>query len=519
MFEFDFNVSDVALCSNNRTAGNQWFTVVGQIDRVTMTKVPPMTLVFNSAVLPHADDSVTFGFVQTRYSPESSTPFPNTLPKCRNCTSILFPTADDSLACPVCAPDSSFKTDVLAVGPALASRSLFFFVFDLSLPIQRAQTLLRAFSDCLSDTDIAVVLSISGSAVTLLYVEDQIPFFAAASRDFLSTDLYEMGKAELASVLIPALPALYTIQPPNLRAQPIDVLAPLQICVRQAERRPFAVFFFLTSPVGPITAERAAAASRTVAASGGVVHFGATEHFKRLSAISHCNFGGGKAGINDLVEICLSEKKYWIMWRSGSEEKWRLDKVNGIGKHTDMTAEKVVQWSKMVWCGSSTPKGTKFEPRASLFFLLFQADATLSFTIPSMDIILFASVSLPELFQLIVRSHDARSSSMNSESFDTESSWTSDSWLSCSWAMVASLSCCLETDSVNWRLVIISFSMRDVPASSWSWRSRCCSESFVCMSESASSKRARSDWISCLSFRRFSDCCDWMASIISSTSS
>jgi hypothetical protein len=100
-----------------------------------------------------------------------------------------------------------------------------------------------------------------------------------------------MGKAELASVLIPALPALYTIQPPNLRAQPIDVLAPLQVCVRQAERRPLAVFFFLTSPVGTITAERAAAASRTVASSGGVVHFGATEHFKRLSAISHCNFG------------------------------------------------------------------------------------------------------------------------------------------------------------------------------------------------------------------------------------
>jgi hypothetical protein len=170
-------------------------------------------------------------------------------------------------------------------------RSLFFFIFDLSLPIQRAQTLLLAFAESLSDTDVAVVASISGSSLTLLYVEDQIPFFAAASHDFSPTDLYEMNKAELSAMLLPALPALYNVQPPTPNTQTVDVLGPLQVCVRQAERRPFAIFFFLTSPVSPITAERAAAASRTIASSGGVVHFGATEHFKRLSAIAQSNFG------------------------------------------------------------------------------------------------------------------------------------------------------------------------------------------------------------------------------------
>jgi uncharacterized protein with PhoU and TrkA domain len=31
----------------------------------------------------------------------------------------------------------------------------------------------------------------------------------------------------------------------------------------------------------------------------------------------------GKAGIDDLVEICLIEKNEWIMWRSVGHEKWR----------------------------------------------------------------------------------------------------------------------------------------------------------------------------------------------------
>jgi hypothetical protein len=43
--------------------------------------------------------------------------------------------------------------------------------------------------------------------------------------------------------------------------------------------------------------------------------------------------GGGKAGIDELVEICLIEKKDWIMWRSGSDEKWRWDKVDEMGEN------------------------------------------------------------------------------------------------------------------------------------------------------------------------------------------
>jgi hypothetical protein len=43
--------------------------------------------------------------------------------------------------------------------------------------------------------------------------------------------------------------------------------------------------------------------------------------------------GGGKAGIDELVEICLIEKKDRIMWRSGSEEKWRCDNVDEMGEN------------------------------------------------------------------------------------------------------------------------------------------------------------------------------------------
>jgi hypothetical protein len=58
--------------------------------------------------------------------------------------------------------------------------------------------------------------------------------------------------------------------------------------------------------------------------------------------------GGGKAGINDLVEICLIGKKDWIMWRSGSEEKWRWDNVDEMGENWRIVAGKIAQCSKMV---------------------------------------------------------------------------------------------------------------------------------------------------------------------------
>jgi hypothetical protein len=58
--------------------------------------------------------------------------------------------------------------------------------------------------------------------------------------------------------------------------------------------------------------------------------------------------GGGKAGIDDLVEICLIEKKDWIMWRSGSENKCRWDKVDEKGENCRIVAGKIAQWSKMV---------------------------------------------------------------------------------------------------------------------------------------------------------------------------
>jgi hypothetical protein len=58
--------------------------------------------------------------------------------------------------------------------------------------------------------------------------------------------------------------------------------------------------------------------------------------------------GGGKAGIDDLVEICLIEKKDWIMWRSGSDENWRSDKVDQMGENSRIVAGKIAQWSKIV---------------------------------------------------------------------------------------------------------------------------------------------------------------------------
>jgi hypothetical protein len=143
----------------------------------------------------------------------------------------------------------------------------------------------------MADSDVVVVLALCGSSITILYVERDIPFFAFVEKpsEFSPTDLYEMSKGELSAILIPALPPLYPLFQRQLG--PVDVLAPLQIVVREAERRPFFALIFLGSPIVPFTAERAAAASRTIAVSDGVVHIGATEHFKRLTALARHNFG------------------------------------------------------------------------------------------------------------------------------------------------------------------------------------------------------------------------------------
>jgi hypothetical protein len=107
--------------------------------------------------------------------------------------------------------------------------------------------------------------------------------------DFAATDLYETTKTELLTILVPSLPALYPLFAGNVGA--IVLLSALQIVLRESERRPFAALVFLGSPVVAFTAERAAAASRAIAAAGGVVHIGAQEHFKRLSALTQFNFG------------------------------------------------------------------------------------------------------------------------------------------------------------------------------------------------------------------------------------
>jgi hypothetical protein len=164
-------------------------------------------------------------------------------------------------------------------------------MFDLALPLSDIQTLLRTLGESVAETAICVVIALCGPSITLLYVEHGIPFFAVVDKvdDFAPTDLYETTAAEVLTVLVPALPVLYPLFSGN--AGTISVLGPLQIVVRESEGRPFAALVLLGSPVSAFTAERAAAASRAIASAGGVVHIGATEHFKRLSALAQCNFG------------------------------------------------------------------------------------------------------------------------------------------------------------------------------------------------------------------------------------
>ncbi|OHS95054.1 hypothetical protein TRFO_38770 [Tritrichomonas foetus] len=338
-----------------------------------------MTILFNSRILP-PNPKMTFGFVQSRYSPQTVSDFDETLPKCTKCKTKQFPLKNGKFACPICSPESDFVEGSLKIGEGFETRSLFYFAFDINFSIDKIQMLLKSLSDSMSENDVAVILSLSPK-ITILSLDNTIPFFTVLDKinDFTLNDSYELTKDEINNFIIPSLFALYSMYSEfifkhdhnfnekninnidnidntnksnntNLNSKEklehrnyVDIIPLIQILIRQSEKRPFATFCFLNSPVAPLTVEKAAAASRTITSNGGIIHFGASESFKRLTAISRLNFGC-VFGISENLSICsLTIQKLINLSRPSSIKLIsprfvEVEKVTGSEGSMNMTA-------------------------------------------------------------------------------------------------------------------------------------------------------------------------------------
>jgi hypothetical protein len=185
-----------------------------------------------------------------------------------------------------------FRSEAFRIDSGLDNRSLFFFIVDFAFSFEKVQQLLSSFVSELDENDSVVVMAVSGPTLAVMYSENGVPFFSIldSAASFEPTDLYEVNKEELSRDVLPSLSTLYELIS-SRHPQPVDIIRPIQIAVRQAEKEKFAVFFFLGSETCPVTVEMAAAAGKSVAAKGGVVHFGSTGQFKRLSAVCHASLG------------------------------------------------------------------------------------------------------------------------------------------------------------------------------------------------------------------------------------
>lgn len=249
-------------------------------------------ITFNSSVLPPQESDELFGFVQTKADKDPQESIESKmLPKCKKCTGRQFALRNGTMACPICDPEQDFTDAVVRMSDGLARRSVYFVVFDLALPISKTQELMKSLVLLLEETDIVTVMMISGNKCVVVYVENYVPFFAAVKESsFKASELYEINKGELNDVVIPSLPALFALHKAS-DGVPLDVITPLNFAVKMAEKRPFAVMCFTGSPIAALTAEKAVAIGKTVALNGGIVHVGASEGFKRLTAIAHNAFG------------------------------------------------------------------------------------------------------------------------------------------------------------------------------------------------------------------------------------
>ncbi|KAH0793452.1 hypothetical protein GPJ56_002499 [Histomonas meleagridis] len=251
-----------------------------------------MTLKFCSHLLPNLETE-KFGFVQSSYSPEISTDYTDKIQLCKRCKSSQFPLKSGGCACPICTPEADFIDGTIKVGNGFESRHLFYLVLDLSFSIETVKDFLLSFAESLNSDDSAVIISIAEFPI-MIYCDNGIPYFLQIKElsSFVPSDQYEVTKEDIKSIIIPSLNSLYSIFIEKDKiSTPIDITFPIQIITEQSDNRPFATFFMIHRSTQPLSPQRAVAAGQKILLHKGIIHFGASEGFRRLTAIAKHSFG------------------------------------------------------------------------------------------------------------------------------------------------------------------------------------------------------------------------------------
>ena len=278
-----------------------------------------MSCIFTSSLFPNKDSQEVFGAIQKNYSPANIVEGTFEKKKCAKCGATLFPTKNGEYKCPICEPDSDFVEGTIKVGNGFNIPNIYFFVFDISLPIKTVQEALGDLMDSVDPETKVCVVCAAYSSCFVIYQANGLPVYDnyTSAEDYSSVEECFTKPEDVKNVLIPSLEALYNISHNASNDETVlDVTFPIQICRKQVPEKTndlFSIVFFASREAKPLSAERAFALGKGIAVNGGVIHFAAKQSFKRLTAIARASFGV-VCGISEYVKATM--KKLALLSRS-----------------------------------------------------------------------------------------------------------------------------------------------------------------------------------------------------------
>ena len=272
-----------------------------------------MSCIFNSEfLLDQNNNKDIFGLVQQNYDLKNVAEGTFEKKKCKKCGCFLFPDQEKQFKCPYCEPNSNFINSTVQIDGGFNVPAIYFFVFDFTFPIATIQ---RALTDLAKEVPENAKICILCSALKqnyLIYDYNQLPAIDCFNslNEFFHSDAYFVSPSSIDTIIVPALFSLYNIlQSQSHTDQPIDVTVPIEICRKQIPNQLnelYSIIFFTSREIKPIVADNAFLLGDAICKSGGILHFGAQQNFKRLTAISRPSFGI-VFGISEYVDTTMKK--------------------------------------------------------------------------------------------------------------------------------------------------------------------------------------------------------------------
>lgn len=255
-----------------------------------------MSIEFSSKLLPVSGTSELFGFVQSAHIPSAHENVNEQIPRCNKCKSPKFPLKDSTFSCPICNPSDDFLESSIRFDEGFEDTNLLFLVFDVSFPIEKIRNMISDFANSMHDNNRAVIIAAAENEQIIVYSCNSVPYFfqIQETETFIPDGEYEVTKEDILDIIIPSLESLYgSLLFCFDNDYAVDLVKPLQLILYQqkGDKRPFGIFFMIYGQSKPLTMIKADLIGKTIASKLGIVHFGASEGFKKLMAIARHSFG------------------------------------------------------------------------------------------------------------------------------------------------------------------------------------------------------------------------------------